>query len=199
MSSNNHTRIKLTPRHRANSSLNDTNSSVKVQNSSLSDMNSSFNSKVINMSAKSEGFTKYRLKPCNKKNDVTGEVTHFSTFNNSESQCFTSDDNKRYYRPTTKHSAAKPSRQPLAIFVSKTDLINTQTVTTGADKIITSSNRYTYGAGHSDVSYDGMSELNKIPLWGNKFRRLNAVVVIPFIPFFKNYPTHTNHSGGYHA
>lgn len=151
------------------------------------------------MSNKSEKVTKYRLKAWNKKNDVTGEVTHFSDFNNSETQCFTSRDNKRYHTPTTKHSAAKPSRQPSAIFVSKTDLTNNQKVTTDADKIITSSNRYTYGTGHSDVSYDGMSELNKIPFLGNKFRRLNAVVVIPFIPFFKNYPTQTNHSGGYHA
>lgn len=197
MTNDNKANIKA--RHEANSSLNDVNSSVKVQNSSQSDMNSSFNSSVINMSAKSEKITKYQLMLRCKKNDVTGEVTHFSDFNNSETQCFTSRDNKRYHTPTTKHSAAKPSRQPLAIFVSKTDLINTQTVTTGADKSITSSNRYTYGAGHSDVSYDGMSELNKIPLWGNKFRRLNAVVVIPFIPFFKKYPTHTKHSGGYHA
>ena len=110
-----------------------------------------------------------------------------------------SDGNSRYHSVTTKHSAAKPSRQPLAIFVSKTDLINTQQVTTGTNKSINSSNRYTYGTGHSDVSYDGMSEPNKIPLWGNKFRRLNAVVVIPFIPSSKNYPTHTKHSGGYHA
>ena len=108
-------------------------------------------------------------------------------------------DNTGYHSPTTKHSAAKPSRQSLAIFVPKTDLINTQTVTTGTDKNVTSINRYTYGTGHSDVSYDGTSEPNKTPLWGNKFRRLNAVVVIPFIPFFKNYPTQTNHSGGYHA
>ena len=108
-------------------------------------------------------------------------------------------DNTGYHSPTTKHSAAKPSRQPLAIFVPKTDLINTQTVTTGTDKNVTSINRYTYGTGHSDVSYDGTSEPNKTPLWGNKFRRLNAVVVVPFIPFFKNYPTHTKHSGGYHA
>ena len=108
-------------------------------------------------------------------------------------------DNSSYHSHTTKHSAAKPSRQPLAIFVSKTDLINTQQVTTGTDKNVTSINRYTYGTGHSDVSYDGMSEPNKTPLWGNKFRRLNAVVVIPFIPFSKNTPTHTNHSGGYHA
>ena len=109
------------------------------------------------------------------------------------------DGNSRYHSVTTKHSAAKPSRQPLAIFVSKTDLINTQQVTTGTNNNVVSSNRYTYGTGHSDVSYDGMSEPNKIPLWGNKFRRLNAVVVIPFIPFSKKYPTHTKHSGGYHA
>lgn len=109
-----------------------------------------------------------------------------------------SDNSSSYYSPTTKHSAAKPSRQPLAIFVSKTDLINTQQVTTDINKIMTSSNRYTYGTGHSDVSYDGMSEPNKTPLWGNKFRRLNAVVVIPFIPFSKNHPTHTKHSGAIH-
>ena len=168
-------------------------------NSSLYDMNSSFNSSIANMCAKSEEITKYQLMLRCKKNDVTGAVTHFSDFNNSETQCFTSRDNKRYHSPTTKHSAAKPSRQSLAIFVSKTDLINTQKVTTDTDNNVVSSNRYTYGTGHSDVSYDGMSEPNKIPLWGNKFRRLNAVVVILSPPFFKNHPTHTNHSGGYHA
>ncbi|WP_352339550.1 hypothetical protein [Psychrobacter sp. 16-MNA-CIBAN-0192] len=110
-----------------------------------------------------------------------------------------SDTNSRYDVRTTKHSAAKPSRQSLAIFVPKTYLINNQQVTTGTDKNVTSINRYTYGAGHSDVSYDGTSEPNKTPLWGNKFRRLNAVVVVLFIPFFKNHPTQTNHSGGYHA
>ena len=119
--------------------------------------------------------------------------------NQASAKQIATDDNSGYHSLTTKHSAAKPSRQPLAIFVTKTDLINTQPVTTGTNNSVTSSNRYTYGTGHSDVSYDGMSEPNKIPLWGNKFRRLNAVVVIPFIPFFKNHPTHTNHSGGYHA
>ena len=119
--------------------------------------------------------------------------------NQASAKQIATDDNSGYHSLTTKHSAAKPSRQPLAIFVSQTDLINTQQVTTGTNKNINSSNRYTYGTGHSDVSYDGMSEPNKIPLWGNKFRRLNAVVVIPFIPFSKNTPTHTKHSGGYHA
>jgi len=113
--SSNHTRIKLTPRHRANSS-------VKVQNSSVNDMNSSFNSSIANMSAKSERFTKYRLKPQSKKNDVTAEVTHFSTFNNSESQCFTSDDNKRYYRVLSKLTSGQANRYPMAFFVSDTCL-----------------------------------------------------------------------------
>ena len=121
------------------------------------------------------------------------------TYKPASAKQIASDDSSSYHSLTTKHSAAKPSRQPLAIFVSKTDLINTQQVTTDTNNSVTSSNRYTYGTGHSDVSYDGMSEPNKIPLWGNKFRRLNAVVVIPFIPFSKNTPTHTKHSGGYHA
>ena len=119
--------------------------------------------------------------------------------NQASAKPIATDDNNGYYNHTTKHSAAKPSRQPLAIFVTKTDLINTQPVTTGTNNSVTSSNRYTYGTGHSDVSYDGMSEPNKIPLWGNKFRRLNAVVNVPFVPFSKKYPTHTKHSGGYHA
>ncbi|MGP5272678.1 hypothetical protein ACTXLK_05045 [Psychrobacter faecalis] len=109
------------------------------------------------------------------------------------------DDSSGYHSLTTKHSAAKPSRHSLAIFVPKTDLINTQQVTTGTNNSVTSSYRYTYGTGHSDVSYDGISEPNTIPLVGNKFRRLNAVVNVPFIPFSKKYPTHTKHSGGYHA
>ena len=113
---------------------------------------------------------------------------------------FTTADNKRYHGCTTKHSAANPSRHSLDIFVPKTSLVNTQQVTTGTDKSITSNNRYTYGTGHSDVSCDGMSEPNKIPLWGNKFRGLNVVVVIPFYPFFTIYNKHTKHSGGhYHA
>ena len=147
----------------------------------------------------SDNYTKGYLKAHHEagKHDL---LLSLVTCQQANAKLIATTDNSSYHSHTTKHSAAKPSRQPLAIFVSKTDLINTQTVTTGADKIITSSNRYTYGAGHSDVSYDGMSEPNKIPLWGNKFRGLNAVVVIPFIPFFKNDPTHTKHSGGhYHA
>ena len=110
-----------------------------------------------------------------------------------------SDGNSRYHSPTAIRSGAKPSPQSLAIFVSKTDLINTQQVTTDMNNSLTSSNRYTYDTGHSAVRYDGLSEPNTIPLVGNKFRRLNAVVNVPFYPFFMIENTHTKHSGGYHA
>jgi len=187
----------------ANLSLYHTNLSVNSQNLSLNAANLSLIRNITNRVTKLAENTKNHLfsgsekKGCNRGDYPF--LGSFLTSSNNENHRFTSHDNKRYHNPTTKHSAAKPSRQPLAIFVSKTDLINTQKVTTDTDNNVISSNRYTYGTGHSDVSYDGMSEPNKIPLWGNKFRRLNAVVVIPFIPFSKNYPTHTKHSGGYHA
>ena len=181
------TRIDVKACHGANYSVGSMNLSLNDTNLSLSNDSLSLGNRH-SQTIKNDPNSKALF------SDVTPVITHFFI-----KQAVATDDNKRYHSTTTKHSAAKPSRQSLAIFVSKTDLINTQEVTTDADKIITSINRYTYGIGHNDVSYDGMSELNKIPLWGNKFRRLNAVVVIPFIPFFKNHPTHTNHSGGYHA
>lgn len=111
-----------------------------------------------------------------------------------------SGTNSSYDDLTTNCSGAKPSPQSLAIFVPKICLTNYQQVTTGTDKSITSNNRYTYEAGHSDVSYDGISEPNKTPLWGNKLRRLNTIVNIPSLPFFlKHTHTTTNCSGGYHA
>ena len=110
-----------------------------------------------------------------------------------------SDGNSRYHSPTAIRSGAKPSPQSLAIFVSKTDLINTQQVTTDMNNSLTSSNRYTYDTGHSAVRYDGLSEPNTIPFLGNKFRRLNAIVNDPFYPFFMFDHKHTKRSGGYHA
>lgn len=110
-----------------------------------------------------------------------------------------SDTNSRYDVRTTTRSGAKPSPQSLAIFVPKICLINTQQVTTGTDKKVTSSNRYIYGAGHRAVRYDGLSEPNTIPFLGNKFRRLNAIVNDPFYPFFMLDLTHNQRSGGYHA
>ena len=112
MISSNYTRIKLTPRHRTNSSLNDTNSSVKVQNSSLIDMNLSFNSSIINMCAKLDKVTKYQLKPQSKKNDVTGEITHFFV-----KQAIATDDNNGYYKDLSKITSDSPSRVLLAFFV----------------------------------------------------------------------------------
>ena len=110
-----------------------------------------------------------------------------------------SDTNSSYDVRTTTRSGAKPSPQSLAIFVPKICLINTQQVTTGTDKKVTSSNRYIYGAGHRAVRYDGLSEPNTIPFLGNKFRRLNAIVNDPFHPFFMLDLTHNQRSGGYHA
>ncbi len=201
--SDNYTKANVKARHGENSSLIDGNLSVNSQNLSLNAAISSLIRNITNKVTKLAENTKNDLFSDNEKKGCNrGDypfLGSFLTSSNNENHRFTSHDNKRYHNPTTKHSAAKPSRQPLAIFVSKTDLINNQQVTTDTDKKVTSSNRHTYGTGHSDVSYDGMSEPNKIPLWGNKFRGLNAVVVIPFIPFFKKYPTHTKHSGGYHA
>lgn len=76
-----------------------------------------------------------------------------------------SDTDSSYDVRTTTRSGAKPSPQSLAIFVPKICLINTQQVTTGTDKKVTSSNRYIYGAGHRAVRYDGLSEPNTIPFW----------------------------------
>ena len=110
-----------------------------------------------------------------------------------------SDDSSGYHSPTATRSGAKPSPQSLAIFMSKTDLINTQQVTTDMNNSVTSSNRYTYDTGHSAVRYDGLSEPNTIPFLGNKFRRLNAIVNDPFYPFFMFDHKYTKRSGGYHA
>lgn len=196
----NNTNAQLNAYQVSNSSLNDVNSSVKVRNSSLYGTNSSFNGKVINIADKINKIVKNLSIFGARKTDVTGVVTHFSTSNDSEKQSFTSDDNKRYHGCTTEHSASNPRRHSLDIFVPKTYLVNTQQVTTGMNKLVLRFKRYTYGTGHSDVSCDGMSEPNKIPLWGNKFRGLNVVVVIPFYPFFTIYNKHTKHSGGhYHA
>jgi len=108
-----------------------------------------------------------------------------------------SDGDSRNHSLTTTRSGAKPSHQSLAIFVSKTDLINTQQVTTDINNSVTSSNRYTYDTGHSAVRYDGLSEPNTIPFLGNKFRRLNAIVNDPFYPFFMSNNKHTKRSGGH--
>lgn len=207
--SSNHTRIKLTPRHRANSSLNDTNSSVKVQNSSLYDINSSFSSSIANMSAKSEGFTKYRLKPRNKKNDVTAEVTHFSTFNNSESQCFTSDDNKRYYRVLSNSNSGHASRHPLAFFVPNNG-VDSQThsnYSSTAPKAHLSASRaqtliFMAAPQCLPNDYDGMTLQNKIAFFGRICRAVSVRTESKSrhpIPITYSVAPTQNLTGGYHA
>lgn len=151
--SSNHTRIKLIPCHRTNSSLNDTNSSVKAQNSSLNDVNSSFDSSNINMFAKLKNFTKYKRKPSGKKTDVTGVITHFSTSNNSENQCFTTDDNSGYYRGLSKLTSGQASRYSLAFFVPDICLASQAKHVSSTAPIHPSQGR---------TVYDGVTSQNKI-------------------------------------
>ena len=181
----------------ANSSLNDANLSVKVRNSSLYDTNSSFNDKVINIADNINTIVKNLSIFGAKKTDVTGAVTHFSTSNDSKKQSFTSDDNKRYYNPTTNCSAAKPSRHSSAIFMPKICLTNYQRFTNGMNTNTSAlQSRHKYSADSVGTNtYDGSSEPNKIPLVGNKLRRLNTVVNGLSPSFFAGDNKLTNCSG----
>ena len=181
----NHTRIKLTPRHRSNSSLNDTNSSVKAQNSS-------FNSNVINMSTKSEKFTKYRLKPQSKKNDVTGEVTHFFM-----KQAVATDDNKRYYRVLSKLTSGQASRYLLAFFVSDTCLASQAKHDSSTAPIHPLQGR---------TVYDGVTSQNKIAerqICGAVASKTESGPRHPISPimFNRSYSVASTQNllGGYHA
>ena len=194
MTNNNKTNLK--PLKGVNSSVNHTNSSVNVWNSSVNDTNSSFISGNINMLPKAKVFAKYLPIMMNKKNDVTGVITHLFDFSDCKKQCFTSHDNKRYYSPTTNCSAAKPSRHSLAIFMSKICLTNYQRFTNGMNTNISAlqtSHKYSTDTIGANI-YDGLSGPNKIPLVGNKPRRLNTVVN-NLSPFFLGGNKLTNCSG----
>lgn len=185
--------------HIRNSSLNDTNSSVKVQNSSLCCMNSSFKDKAMNMVDKINDIVKNLPLLGNKKTDVTGAITHLLHINDSEKQVFTTDDNKRYHSLTTNCSAAKPSRHSLAIFMSKICLTNYQRFTNDINTNISAlqtSHKYSTDTIGANI-YDGLSGPNKIPLVGNKPRRLNTVVN-NLSPFFLGGNKLTNCSGAIH-
>lgn len=113
---------------------------------------------------------------------------------------FTLSSNSGYDAPTTNYSAVNPNRHSLDIFMPKICLINYQQITTGINKLALRFKRHTYATGHSAVRYGGISEPNKTPLVGNKLRRLNTIVNILPLPFFKHHhQTTTNYSGGYHA
>lgn len=109
---------------------------------------------------------------------------------------FTSYDNKRYYNPTTNCSAVKPNRHSLAIFMSKICLTNYQRFTNDINTNISAlqtSHKYSIDTIGANI-YDGLSGPNKIPLVGNKPRRLNTVVN-NLSPFFLGGNKLTNCSG----
>ena len=190
---------------------NDNKTNLKArhgENSSQNDMNSSFNSSVINISANSEEVTKYQLILRCEKNDVTGEITHFLDFNNSESQCFTSRDNKRYYRDLSNSNSGQASRYLLAFFVpdnseaSQADTIQSS----AAPKAHLSASRaqtliFMAAPQCLPNDYDGMTLQNKIAE-----RRICRAVSVrtesePRHPILLSYsvaPTQ-NLTGGYHA
>lgn len=113
---------------------------------------------------------------------------------------FTTADNKRYYSLTTNCSAAKPSRHSLAIFMPKICLTNYQRFTNGINTNTSAlQSRHKYSVDNIGTNtYDGSSEPNKIPLWGNKLRRLNTVVNGLSPSFFAGDNKLTNCSGAIH-
>ena len=130
---------------------------------------------------------------------VTPVITHLFDFSNSEKQGFTSHDDKRYYNLTTNCSAAKPSRHSLAIFMSKICLTNYQRFTNDINTNISAlqtSHKYSTDTIGANI-YDGLSGPNKIPLVGNKPRRLNTVVN-NLSPLFLGGNKLTNCSGAIH-
>ena len=130
---------------------------------------------------------------------VTPVITHLFDFSNSEKQGFTSHDDKRYYNLTTNCSGAKPSRHSLAIFMSKICLTNYQRFTNDINTNISAlqtSHKYSTDTIGANI-YDGLSGPNKIPLVGNKPRRLNTVVN-NLSPLFLGGNKLTNCSGAIH-
>lgn len=148
--------------------------------------------------------------------DVTQDITHvlkavslsigklalaYYKLNDNDSRInlFTIDDNKRYHSVTTNCSAAKPSRHSLAIFMSKICLTNYQRFTNDINTNISAlqtSHKYSTDIIGANI-YDGLSGPNKIPLVGNKPRRLNTVVN-NLSPFFLGGNKLTNCSGAIH-
>lgn len=218
----NNTNTPLKAYQVSNSSLNDVNSSVKVRNSSLYSTNSSFSNSISKQPAKCSKSTKFRpLLKGEKKWCNTGdypffnqvckkicslaiplvEPTHHQLNNkNRINEYFTTADNKRYDGTTTNCSAAKPSRHSSAIFMPKICLTNYQRFTNGINtntSALQSRHKYSVDTIGTNT-YDGSSEPNKIPLWGNKLRRLNTVVNGLSPSFFAGDNKLTNCSGPIH-
>ena len=200
---NNNIKTDLKTLHDKNLSLNGTNLSVNSQNSSLNDKNLSLIGDVAAMVTKLEETTKFHLflgsqkKGCNRGDYPF--LSDFLAFKNIVKQVFTIDDNKRYHSLTTNCSAAKPSRHSLAIFMSKICLTNYQRFTNDINTNISAlqtSHKYSTDNIGANI-YDGLSGPNKIPLVGNKPRRLNTVVN-NLSPFFVGGNKLTKCSGAIH-
>ena len=200
---NNNIKTDLKTLHDKNLSLNGTNLSVNSQNSSLNDKNLSLIGDVAAMVTKLEETTKFHLflgsqkKGCNRGDYPF--LSDFLAFKNIVKQVFTIDDNKRYHSLTTNCSAAKPSRHSLAIFMSKICLTNYQRFTNDINTNISAlqtSHKYSTDTIGANI-YDGLSGPNKIPLVGNKPRRLNTVVN-NLSPFFVGGNKLTKCSGAIH-
>ena len=175
------------------------NYDCKYSNSSLNSNNLSLIANVSSSVAQVKRSVKEHASLSISFSVVTPVITHLFDFSNSEKQCFTSHDDKRYYSPTTNCSAAKPSRHSLAIFMSKICLTNYQRFTNDINTNISAlqtSHKYSADTIGANI-YDGLSGPNKRPLVGNKPRRLNTVVN-NLSPFFLGGTQLTNCSGAIH-
>lgn len=184
---------KINPKHlhssnygykHSNLSLNDTNLSLIGNNSSSAIQTANFIGKCTYLKSVFS--------------DVTEVITHLFDFSDSEKQGFTSHDNKRYYSPTTKLIAVKPSRHILAIFVPRICLTTNQQINKGINKNKSAlQTRHKYSTVESANIYDGLIEPNKIALVVNKLNRLLAVVKTRH-PFFMGDKKLTNLIGAIH-
>lgn len=188
----NYIKIDMKPNHSSNYSY-------KHSNLSINNMNLSFMNSISSPINQMKDFAAASITLGFLFSDVTPVITHFLTHrskvikpfirifglachrlssNNFGINRFTTDDNKRYYGFTTNCSAAKPSRHSLAIFMSKICLTNYQRFTNDINTNISAlqtSHKYSTDTIGANI-YDGLSGPNKIPLVGNKPRRLNTVV-----------------------
>ncbi len=175
------------------------NYDCKYSNSSLNSNNLSLIANVSSSVAQVKRSVKEHASLSISFSVVTPVITHLFDFSNSEKQGFTSHDDKRYYNLTTNCSAAKPSRHSSAIFMSKICLTNYQRFNNGINTNISAlqaSHKYSTDIVGANI-YDGLSGPNKIPLVGNKPRRLNTVVN-NLSPYFLGGNKLTNCSGAIH-
>ncbi|KAA0929511.1 hypothetical protein FQ082_01965 [Psychrobacter sp. ANT_H56B] len=110
---------------------------------------------------------KYLPVMTHKKNDVTGVITHFSDFSDSEKQGFTSHDNKRYYRDLSKLVSGRASRNLLAFFVPDNSSASQaaticSSIAPRAHLSALRGQTIIYMANHLPTDYDGLTLQNKI-------------------------------------